>query len=189
MLSQPFAVTATAVAVANVDAIGLIRSVRRSSTCAPNSEGSVRKSSSFSAPAYRPHRLGLLLQRTLTKIDAFVTSGTGSRRRAVPREGARAWRPELVTAEPLKWSDKGADNSPWIKALAELRHRATREGWCYQHVQAIAVDQYAETALYNRDYRPLSFGSLAHVFYFELQRHAKYGAEIIADLYCQSPHL
>jgi hypothetical protein len=36
-----------------------------------------------------------------------------------------------------------------IKALAELRHRATREGWCHQHVQAItvAIDQYAEKAL------------------------------------------
>lgn len=56
--------------------------------------------------------------------------------------------------EPLKWSDENADNSPWIKALAEVRHRATREGWCYQHVQAItvAIDQYAEKALGNRDY-------------------------------------
>lgn len=25
---------------------------------------------------------------------------------------------------------------PFIKSLAELRHLATREGWCYQHVQA-----------------------------------------------------
>jgi hypothetical protein len=35
---------------------------------------------------------------------------------------------------------------PFIKALAEVRHLATREGWCYQHVQAIivAIDQYAE---------------------------------------------
>jgi len=56
--------------------------------------------------------------------------------------------------EPLTWYDDKADNSPWIKALAEVRHRATREGWCYQHVQAIivAIDQYAETALGNRDY-------------------------------------
>lgn len=56
--------------------------------------------------------------------------------------------------EPLKWYDDKADNAPWIKALAEVRHRATREGWCYQHVQAIivAIDQYAETALGNRDY-------------------------------------
>jgi hypothetical protein len=57
--------------------------------------------------------------------------------------------------EPLKWHDeKAADNSPWIEALAELRQRATREDHCYQHVQAItvAIDQYAEKALGNRDY-------------------------------------
>jgi hypothetical protein len=55
----------------------------------------------------------------------------------------------------LKWYDpNAADNAPWIKALAEVRHMATREGWCYQHVQAIivAIDQYAEKALGNRDY-------------------------------------
>jgi hypothetical protein len=40
------------------------------------------------------------------------------------------------------------------EALAELRQRATREGYCYQHVQAITVviDQHAEKALGNRDY-------------------------------------
>ena len=56
--------------------------------------------------------------------------------------------------EQLKWYDEKADNSPWIDALAELRQRATREGHCYQHVQAItvAIDQYAEKALGNRDY-------------------------------------
>ena len=39
-------------------------------------------------------------------------------------------------------------------ALAELRRRAAREGHCFQHVQAItvAIDQYAEKALGNRDY-------------------------------------
>jgi len=44
--------------------------------------------------------------------------------------------------------------SPWIKALDELRQRAAREGYCYQHVQAItvAIDQYAEKALGNHDY-------------------------------------
>jgi hypothetical protein len=54
-------------------------------------------------------------------------------------------------AEPLNWYDDKADNPPWIKALAELRQRATREGYCYQHVQAItvAIDQYAEKALGN----------------------------------------
>ena len=57
--------------------------------------------------------------------------------------------------EQLKWYDKNAaDNSPWIEALAELRQRAAREGHCFQHVQAIvvAIDQYAEKALGNRDY-------------------------------------
>ena len=45
--------------------------------------------------------------------------------------------------EQLKWYDDKADNSPWIDALAEVRQRATREGYCYQHVQAItvAIDQ------------------------------------------------
>jgi hypothetical protein len=35
-----------------------------------------------------------------------------------------------------------------------LRQRATREGHCYQHVQTItvAIDQYAEKALGNRDF-------------------------------------
>ena len=65
---------------------------------------------------------------------------------------------------PLRWYDeKAADNSPWLDALAELRQRATREGYCYQHVQAItvAISQYAEKALGNRDYflnRPYSIG-------------------------------
>jgi hypothetical protein len=57
-----------------------------------------------------------------------------------------------VMGEPLE--DEKADNAPWIDALAELRHRATREGHCVSHVQAItiAIDQYAESALGNRDY-------------------------------------
>jgi hypothetical protein len=51
-----------------------------------------------------------------------------------------------------------------IKALAEVRHLAPREGYCYQHVQAIIVtiDQDAETALGNRDYflnKPYGIGS------------------------------
>ena len=52
---------------------------------------------------------------------------------------------------------------PFIKALAEVRQLATREGWCYQHVQAIAVaiDQYAAKAFGNREYflnKPYSIG-------------------------------
>jgi hypothetical protein len=46
-------------------------------------------------------------------------------------------------ANELKWYDHNADNPSWIKALAEVRLRATREGYCYPHVQAIivAIDQ------------------------------------------------
>ena len=63
----------------------------------------------------------------------------------------------------LQWYDDNNANSPWLKALAEVRIRATREGWCYQHVQAIivSIDQYAEKALGNRDYflnKPHSVG-------------------------------
>jgi hypothetical protein len=56
--------------------------------------------------------------------------------------------------EPLRYYEDTADNPPWITALAEVRHRATREGWCYHHVQAIivSIDQYAEKALGNREY-------------------------------------
>ena len=63
-------------------------------------------------------------------------------------------RASLVMREPLEWYDDNADNPPWIKALAEVRRLAPREGWRYHHVQAIivAIDQYAEAALGNREF-------------------------------------
>jgi hypothetical protein len=56
--------------------------------------------------------------------------------------------------QELKWYDPNAENPPWIKALAEVRHLAPQEGWCYQHIQAIivAIDQYAEAALGNQEF-------------------------------------
>jgi hypothetical protein len=53
----------------------------------------------------------------------------------------------------LKWYDHNADNPAWINALADVRHGATGEGYCYHHVQAIivAIDQYADKALGNRN--------------------------------------
>jgi hypothetical protein len=33
-----------------------------------------------------------------------------------------------MVTEPLKWYDENADNPLWVKTLAEVRHRATREG-------------------------------------------------------------
>ena len=55
------------------------------------------------------------------------------------------------------------DSPPFIKALAEVRRLATREGWCFQHVQAItvAIDQYAAKAYCNSEYflnKPQSIG-------------------------------
>jgi hypothetical protein len=55
------------------------------------------------------------------------------------------------------------DLSPFLKALNDVRHKATREGWCRQHVEAImvAIDQYADAATGNRDYflnKPYSIG-------------------------------
>jgi hypothetical protein len=52
--------------------------------------------------------------------------------------------------------------------LAEVRNRTAREGWCYQHVQAIvvAIDQYAEAALGNRQFflnKPHSIGRKGQV--------------------------
>ena len=49
------------------------------------------------------------------------------------------------------------------QALADVRRQATLEGYCYPHVQAIivAIDQYAEAALGNREYflnRPYRIG-------------------------------
>jgi hypothetical protein len=66
-------------------------------------------------------------------------------------------------SDPLHWFDHNAENPPFIKALAEVRRLAPREGWRYQHVQAIivAIDQYTEAALGNREYflnRPQSIG-------------------------------
>jgi hypothetical protein len=56
--------------------------------------------------------------------------------------------------EPLSWYDHKSDNTPWIKALAEVRLLAPRDGCCFPHVQGIivAIDQYAEKALGNREF-------------------------------------
>jgi hypothetical protein len=54
----------------------------------------------------------------------------------------------------MQWFDDKADNPPFLKALDEVRRRATREGYCHQHVPAIivSIDQYAEAATGNRDF-------------------------------------
>ena len=51
--------------------------------------------------------------------------------------------------EQLQWYDEKADNAMDQRACRSAAG-ATREGYCYQHVQAItvAIDQYAEKALW-----------------------------------------
>jgi hypothetical protein len=34
--------------------------------------------------------------------------------------------------EAVNWYDDSTEHPPWIKALAEVRHLAAREGWCYR---------------------------------------------------------
>jgi hypothetical protein len=63
----------------------------------------------------------------------------------------------------LVWYDANVENPPWIKALADVRRLGPREGYCFHHVQTImlSIDQYAETALGNREFflnKPHSIG-------------------------------
>ncbi len=59
-----------------------------------------------------------------------------------------------MVTESLKWYDERENRSEWLSALAEVRRRAAREGWCYEHVRAIivSIDQYAEAATGNRQF-------------------------------------
>jgi hypothetical protein len=69
-----------------------------------------------------------------------------------------------MVAQPVRWFDDEKDHPAFLKALEQVRRQATREGWCYHHVQAIvvAIDQYAEAATGNREYfwnKPHSIGA------------------------------
>ena len=61
---------------------------------------------------------------------------------------------EDVLKGPARYYSDEPNLSPFLKALNDVRQEATREGWCYWHVQAIivAIDQYAEAATGNREY-------------------------------------
>lgn len=68
-----------------------------------------------------------------------------------------------MVAQPARYFSDEPDLSPFLKALDDVRRKATREGWCRAHVEAIivAIDQYAEAATGNRDYflnKPHSIG-------------------------------
>jgi hypothetical protein len=68
-----------------------------------------------------------------------------------------------MVVQPTRWFGDEKDHPPFLRALEGVRRQATREGWCYHHVQAImvAIDQYAEAATGNREYfwnKPHSIG-------------------------------
>ena len=67
-------------------------------------------------------------------------------------------------SQPQRYFHEDPHADAWLKSLDETRRLATRQGWCYQHVQAliVAIDQYAEAATGNREYflnKPVSIGS------------------------------
>ena len=99
-----------------------------------------------------------LLDRMLNNIDTLCAERDRLKAELPAEQRESAGRTEVV-----KHFQDDPNPPPFIKALAEVRHLATREGWCYQHVQAItvAIDQYAEKALGNREYflnKPYSIG-------------------------------
>ena len=59
-----------------------------------------------------------------------------------------------MVVPPLRWFEDDPNPTPFLKALETVRHLAAREGWRYQHVQAIivSIDQYAEAATGNREF-------------------------------------
>ena len=103
------------------------------------------------------------LRRRIGELDQLARqldqSGLDNARAQLLLSRKRAELEDLINRGPrcqhrFRWYDHNADNPPWMKALAEVRIQATREGWCHAHVQAIivAIDQYAEAALGNRSY-------------------------------------
>ena len=68
-----------------------------------------------------------------------------------------------MVRQPARYFSDEPELSPFLKALHDVRNKAVREGWCYQHVQAVivSIDQYAKAATGNRDYflnKPHSIG-------------------------------
>jgi len=47
-----------------------------------------------------------------------------------------------MVTQPLRWFDDERELSPFLTALEDVRRKATREGWCYQHMQAILVSGF-----------------------------------------------
>jgi hypothetical protein len=68
-----------------------------------------------------------------------------------------------MVSQPLRYFHEDPHADAWLKSLDQTRRLATRQGWCFQHVQAllVAIDQYAKAATGNRCYfldKPQSVG-------------------------------
>ena len=68
-----------------------------------------------------------------------------------------------MVSQPLRYFHEYPHADPWLPSLNETRRLAARQGWFYQHVQAliVAIEQYAEAATGNRSYfldKPQSIG-------------------------------
>lgn len=44
-----------------------------------------------------------------------------------------------MVAQPTRWFCDEPSLSPFLTALEDVRRKATREGWCRAHVEAILV--------------------------------------------------
>jgi hypothetical protein len=63
-----------------------------------------------------------LLARMLNNIDGLCAERDRLKKEQPrPSKGKGVRRSSLVMREPLQWYDDNADNTPWIKALAEVR--------------------------------------------------------------------
>jgi hypothetical protein len=104
----------------------------------PSSAREIRQLQEVGIPSALLDRMLANIEGLCAERDRLRKDQSGSSQRQSPGSSS------LMSG--LKSYDHNADNPPWIKALAEVRHGATREGYCYQHVQAIivAIDQYAE---------------------------------------------
>jgi hypothetical protein len=67
-----------------------------------------------------------LLDRMLSNIDGLC------RARTAEKEAA-------LTIRPSRMARRQCPHPPWIKAPAEVRRLAPREGWCCHHVRAIKI--------------------------------------------------
>jgi hypothetical protein len=87
------------------------------------------------------------LQRMLVKIDGLCAERDRLKAELPPPGQTPCSGRQEVVVRPARFFDE-PELSPFLNQLNKTREMATREGWCYRHVQAliVAIDQYAEAA-------------------------------------------